>query len=175
MTDKRKTPERRLKFAQNSNRSRRRGRPTSLRYDQIYGRAKDLRFILNQVWGRLWPLLTAANSEAEVVEAFRNGSNPYAERFLPYASIMLAAKQDVTFPKRSASQQRFLADSLAALGGATPRRSRDICTQERMKEKRKHHIIRYEYYVVCSCGYEGPSNNHACHNCGAQIPPHIFG
>jgi hypothetical protein len=175
MTGKRRTRENRPELAQISDRRRRRGRPTSLRYDRIYGTAKDLRLILNQVWSRLWPLLSTANSEAEVVEAFRNGANPYAERFLPYASIALEAKQDATFPKRPASQQRFLADSLAALGAASARRSRDICTQERMKAKRTHHIIRSEYYVECSCGYEGPAKDRACRKCGAQIPPRMFG
>jgi hypothetical protein len=63
----------------------------------------------------------------------------------------------------------FLADSLAALGVVVPRRSRDICAAERAKAKREHHVIRYEFYVECSCGYKGPSKDHACRRCGAKI------
>jgi hypothetical protein len=156
-------------------RKKERGRPTPLRYSEIYGRARDLQFILNQVWDRLWPLLSKANDEREVVEAFQKRSNPYQQNFLPYAALALEVKQERTFPKRPQSQQRFLADSLAALGQASPRRSRDICMQERMKAKRAHHIVRYEYYVECSCGYEGPARDRACRQCGATIPPSLFG
>jgi hypothetical protein len=175
MTDKRRTRKSGSETPENSYQVRRRGRPTDLRYPEIYGRAQNFQLILNQVWIRLWPLLSQSATEEEVVKALRNGAEPYAEQFLPYAAIALEAKQDKTFPKRDASRQRFLADSLAAVGRASGRRSRDICTQERMKEKRKHHIIRYEYHVECSCGYQGPAKDHACRNCGAQIPPHIFG
>ena len=40
-----------------------------------------------------------------------------------------------------------------------------------MKEKRAnaHHIIRYEFYVECSCGYKGRSVDHACRKCEARI------
>jgi len=158
-----------------SARKRRRGRPTDLRYSEIYGRAQNLQVILNQVWDRLWPLLSQANNEQEVAQAFQNGANPYEREFTPYAALALDAKQESTFPQRPKSQQRFLADSLAALGEASPRRSRDICMQERMKAKRAHHIIRYEYYVECSCGYEGPARDRACRQCGATIPPRLFG
>jgi hypothetical protein len=154
---------------------KRRGRPTDLRYSEIYGRAQNLQFILNQVWDRLWPLLSQADTEQEVAHAFQNGSNPYEQQFLSYAALVLAAKQEAMFPKRPKSQQRFLADSLAALGQASPRRSRDICMRERMKAKATHHVVRYEYYVECSCGYEGPAKDRACRKCGATIPPSLFG
>lgn len=171
----RMSPRRRKKTSNEPDRKRVRGRPTDLRYSEIYGRAQNLQFILNQVWDRLWPLLSRANNEQEVAKAFQNGSNPYVQHFLPYAALALEVKQEHTFPKRPKSQQRFLADSLAALGRVSSRRSRDICMQERMKAKRAHHIIRYEYYVECSCGYEGPSKNRACRNCGARIPASLFG
>ena len=152
-----------------------RGRPTDLRYSEIYGRAQNFQFILNQVWGRLWPLLSQANNEQGVAEAFQSGSRPYEQNFLPYAAVALETKRERTFPRRARSQQRFLADSLAALGQASPRRSRDICMKERTKAKRAHRIIRYEYYVECSCGYEGPAKDRACRKCGATIPPSLFG
>jgi len=73
------------------------------------------------------------------------------------------------FPKRRQPQINFLADSLAGLGLVTPRSSRDICEKERARLKRAHHIIRYEAYVECSCGFKGRSHNHACRKCGAKI------
>jgi hypothetical protein len=169
------SPKRRKETAEGFDRKRKRGRPTDLRYSEIYGRAQNLQFILNQVWDRLWPLLSKANNEQKVAEAFQSGSNPYEQNFLPYAALALEVKEERTFPKRPKSRQRFLADSLAALGDASPRRSRDICMKERMRAKQAHHIIRYEYYIECSCGYEGPAKDRACRKCGATIPPSLFG
>ncbi len=152
-----------------------RGRPTPLRYEEIYGRARNFAISLGQVWERLWPLLSVASSKEEVEQAFLTGANPYAQNLLPLAAFAFQVLGEPTFPKRPKSQVRFLADSLAALGGASPRRSRDICMQERVKAKRAHHIIRFEYYVECSCGYEGPARDRACRQCGATIPPRLFG
>jgi hypothetical protein len=43
------------------------------------------------------------------------------------------------------------------------------CQKERTKEKRTHHILRFEFYVECSCGFKGRSCDHACPKCGAEI------
>ena len=67
------------------------------------------------------------------------------------------------------AQINFLADSLAALGEITARSSRDVCARERAKAKRAHHILSYEYWIMCSCGYKGRSQKHACPRCGAGI------
>jgi hypothetical protein len=48
----------------------------------------------------------------------------------------------------------------------TPRRSREICAEERAKIR--HVIVRREYYIECSCGYEGPARDGACRNCGTR-------
>jgi len=74
-------------------------------------------------------------------------------------------------PKRKREAQiNFLADSIAACDRVTPRSSRDICERERAQIKRVHRIIRYEFYIECSCGYKGRSRNHACPQCEAAIP-----
>ena len=69
----------------------------------------------------------------------------------------------------------FIADSIAGIINVSPRRSRDICVEERARRKRAHYIIRYEFYIVCSRGHKGHSINHACPKCGAkiQIPPRL--
>ncbi len=155
---------------QKSGSERGRGRPPKIRASEVHGRAENFRGILDQVWDRLWPLLSNAQSEAEVTKAFQDGARPYDQNFAPgLSALTLQVLRKSTLPKRRKSLQRFLADSLAGVGVVTPRRSRDICAQEREKEKRAHHILRYEYYVECSCGYKGHSRNHACPKCGAEI------
>ena len=150
--------------------SERRGRPPTIGASEVYGRAENFRDNLAQVWDRLWPLLSNARSEGEVTKAFQDGARPYDQNFAPgLSALTLQVLQESTLPKRQEPLQRFLADSLAGVGVVTPRRSRDICAQERAKRKRAHHIVRYEFYIECSCGYEGPSRNRACPKCGAEI------
>ena len=88
------------------------------------------------------------------------------------AGLVIKVLQERKFPKRREAQINFLEDSLAALGRVRPRRSRDICGEERAKQKRRHHIISYEFLVECCCGYKGRSRNHGCPKCGSKI---IFG
>ena len=146
------------------------GRPPKISFSEVYGRAEHWRGILEQVWDRLWPLLSIAHNEGEVTKAFQDGSGPYDQYFAPgLSALTLEVLRESTVPKRPRALQRFLADSLAGVGVVTPRRSRDICAQERAKRKSAHHILRYEWYVECSCGFKGHSQNHACPNCGAQI------
>ena len=146
-----------------------RGRPATVRYSEIVGRADNFRGILDQVWNRLWPLLSNADSKEKVIEAFEKGANPYERNFVDLAGLTLQVLQESTLPSRRKSRINFLADSLAALGVVVPRRSRDICAAERARLKQQHHIVRYEFYVECSCGYQGPSRDHACRKCGAKI------
>jgi len=149
---------------------RRRGRPPVIGASEVYGRAESFRDNLAQVWDRLWPLLSHARSEEEVTKAFQDGARPYDQNFVPgLSALTLKVLQEPTLPKRREPLQRFLADSLAGVDVVTPRRSRDICAKERAARKRAHHILRYEFYIACSCGHEGPSKNHACPKCGAVI------
>src|SRR5438105_3524064 len=156
--------------ASTANSKKGRGRPATIRASEVYGRAENFRDILKQVWDRFWPLLSKARSEEEVTKAFQDGARPYDQNFVPGLSqLLLNVLKEPTLPKRPESMQRFLADSLAGVGVVTARRSRDICAEERAARKHAHHILRFEYYVECSCGYKGPSSNHACANCGAKI------
>jgi len=123
-----------------------RGRPVRVRFSEIRGRADNYRWIFAQVWDRLWPPLSRADSEQAVIKAFQEGANPYDREFVPgLAGLALRVLREPKFPKRREPQVNFLADSLAGVGLVTPRRSRDICEQERAAEKRAHHIIRYEF------------------------------
>ncbi len=84
---------------------------------------------------------------------------------LDFSTRVFEIIRDPSFPRvRSKSQIHFLADSLGAEGRVTYRRSREICAKERKKVR--HKILRRDYYIACSCGYEGPALNDACQKCG---------
>ena len=142
---------------------KRRANPAWLR-----GRANNLRNVLPHVWAKLWPELEKANTEAEVLAALEFAV-PYKDYFISHPALILSILKDPNFPKTDRGRINFLADSAAGLPEVSPRRSRDICAAERARLKREHHIIRYEYYIKCSCDFEGPSMNHACPLCGAKI------
>lgn len=149
---------------------RRRGRKPTVRPSEVRGRADNYRIILDQVWDRLWPRLSQAGTDQEIIDAFLESANPYSQEFVPnLAHLIFRVLHEPKFPKRRVPRINFLADSLAAYGMITPRSSRDICERERARQKRTHHIIRFEVYVECSCGFKGRSRNHACRKCGAMI------
>jgi hypothetical protein len=151
-------------------RKRGRGRPPRVRSTEIRGRADNYRFIFGNIWERLWPRLSRALTDQEIIDSFLEGATPYAEEFVPaLANLILRVLRERKFPKRPEAQINFLADSLAGLGYVSPRSSRDICQNERTREKRAHHILRYEFHIECSCGFKGRSRNHACPHCGAKI------
>lgn len=149
---------------------RARGRPPTVRPSEIRGRAENYRFIFGQVWDRLWPKLSRVQTDQAIIDAFVEEAQPYAPTFMPgLANRVFRILREPKFPKRREAQINFLADSLAGLGYVAPRSSRDVCQKERTREKREHHILRYEFYVECSCGFKGRSHNHACRECGAKI------
>ena len=154
-------------------RTRDRGRPCRVRHSEVVGRAQNYRGIFAQVWPRLrGPLLIACN-EDEVIQAFREHGTPYAEEFVPrLARDILYVIREPKFPKRPRPQTVFLADSLAGRPNVEPRTSRDICGEARTVERAKspHTILRKEFYIECSCGYQGPARDSACRKCGAGIP-----
>src|SRR5262249_3344033 len=133
------------------------------------------------VWHRLSGPLLAATTPEEIIAAFENHAQPYANEFVPRLAVdILAIFREPKFPKRPAAASNFLADSLAGRPNVVPRTSRDICAEERAKKRAQspHKILRKEFYVECSCGYKGPASNDACRKCGAQIsnyPERIFG
>jgi hypothetical protein len=148
-----------------------RGRPYKVRASEVTGRAYNYRLIFSQTWEVLGEHLLRATTEDEVLRAFE--LTAYKAEFAGIASLVLAVLRDRNFPKRDREARiNFLADSLAARGMVTPRTSRDICGEARARDRAKspHKIVRKEFYVECSCGYQGPALNGACRKCGAEIP-----
>lgn len=137
----------------------------------VVGTADLYNVQFTNVWERVGRRLLGAPSPDEVLNVLvRLGGLISGTIDLKFATRVYAVVHDPRFPKaRGKAQVRFLADSLGGGDLLTPRRSRDICAQERAKAKKAQHIIRFEYYVECSCGYKGRSLDHACKKCGAQI------
>ena len=98
------------------------------------------------------------------------GSNPFAPT--PSIGLILTILREKTFPMRMSAQLDYLADSIAGRSIVSPRRSRDICGKARAEERRssRYRIIRYEYYIECTCGYKVPARDSACRKCGTPIP-----
>lgn len=139
-----------------------RGRP-GVRASEIRGRGDHYRLIFKQIWQDVGEALLKAQNEEEVSRAF-DASPSYKVEFAPVASLILRTLRDSKFPKRAEPQRNFLADSLAGRGLISPRRSRDICEQER--KKKVHYIIRQDYYIECTCHYKGPALHGRCPKCG---------
>jgi hypothetical protein len=134
----------------------------------LRGRADNWRSVLPQVWPKLWPALEKANTEAEVLAAL-DFARPYQDYFVSHPALILSILKDSKFPTSDRGRINFLADSAAGFGVVTPRRSRDICAAERAAARKKGQILRYEYYIECSCGYKGHSTGHGCPDCEAAI------
>lgn len=145
-----------------------RGRPQWVNPSETVGRGNNYRGIFNLIWDALYPLLSAAQTDQDVIQAFEKTAS--GREIMPaLASLVLEVVHARNFPKRRQAQVNFMADSLAAYGHVSARRSRDICQRERLKEKHTHHIIRYEFKIECSCGYNGFSRDHACPRCKAEV------
>jgi hypothetical protein len=143
-----------------------RGRPRSIERSILVGQADHYRAALPQYWPKLGPRLLAAQSSEEIVRAVKEDAAGIIGSLVRFSELILKIVCDPKFPRaRAASQIHFLADSLGGQGLVTPRRSREICAEERSKVR--HVIVRREYYIECSCGYEGPARDGACRNCGS--------
>ena len=129
----------------------------------------------NQKWVRHKPhewasALMAARTTEDAMRTVESAPLHFQNEFRSLVPLILQVLQERDFPKRQENKFDFLADSLAARGEVSPRRSRDICQEERLKAKRAHHIIHYEFKIECSCGFKGFSKDHGCPRCGAKIP-----
>jgi hypothetical protein len=137
----------------------------------VRGRADNYRQVFDLFWQDVWPDLSKATTQKDVIQSFsRPEVGAYALDLIRLADLILLVVTDPQFPKHKREAQiNFLADSIAAYGVVTPRSSRDICERERARINRVHRILCYEFYIECSCGYKGHSRNHACPMCEAEI------
>jgi hypothetical protein len=145
-----------------------RGRPRKVDPSDVSGWARSYRALFDQYWNELGVPLLEAQTDAEVVNALQ-GCNLDNHFSMELAPVILTILKSPNFPKRRASQIKFLANSIAGGKIITPRRSRDICAEQEKAVTKEHRIVRYEYWIECSCGYEGPSLHLCCRDCGALL------
>jgi hypothetical protein len=173
-------------YSAKSNRGRR-----GIASSEVFGRAENYRrqfwtYRLNKTRKEYVPhkrpswaiALVEAKTEDEISQALKTAPDHIRAQFEPIIPLIVEILADRSFPKRLEPRFDFLVDSVAGRGDVTPRRSRDICEEQRAKyrDKSPHRIMRKEFYVECSCGYQGPAKNDACRECGAQIslPPEVI-
>lgn len=151
----------------NGSEKRGRGRPRKIDASSVRAYADGCRHWLERNWNDLGVSLLSAKTEEEISKALQKVD---WENLIPRSpSLILNVLMETKFPKRKKAQINFLADSIAGGGTVTPRRSRDICAQQRKADAQRHYILRYEYWIECSCGYRGQSQNHCCKKCGAVL------
>lgn len=142
-----------------------RGRPRKVRPSEILGRAQNYHFIFGQIWDKLRDPLLQTTTEEEIIRVFEEYARPYTQEFVPaLKALIFKVIRDPKFPKRPQAQIKFIADSLAAYGWVSARRSRDICERER--NKKVNYILRQDYYIECTCKYKGPALHGKCPKCG---------
>lgn len=157
-----------------SSEKKKRGREGVNRYI-VEKSADNYRRLLTTAWPKLSGLLLPAESPDDVTKAFQEGAKIMNVNVLVprLSAFILDIIHDRRFPDvRAKSQIKFLADSLGADGVVTARRSREICAEERAVVR--HKIVRREFYVECTCGYQGPALDGACRKCGTTDMPDIF-
>jgi len=147
------------------------GRRAKIRPSEVVNRAYDLKLTFEIAEKQLdWTKLLAAQSVQDVIAAFGTMDEVYRRKFLYKPELILQCLKDRKFPKLNRkAQEEFIADSLAGDGRISIRRSRDICGEGRAKERQQGKILRREFYIVCSCCYEGPALRDACPDCGAIV------
>ena len=145
-----------------------RGRPGVYK-KEIQARAFYYRQTIQNHWDELEEPFLKAESEDEFKRLMENVAVSLLSEFGPRLFPLLQkTRNDLKFPKKKSTQAIFFADSLAGKGRVTPRRSRDIVAEDRKEKRKKHKIIRRDYYIECTCGYEGPAHHGACPGCGTK-------
>jgi hypothetical protein len=148
---------------------RRRGRPVKVDHSLVVTRSKWLVENLERAWpGPLGPALLAAQNVADVAKAFEDAhiGQVVSPELFP---LLLTIVRDNDFPKRPKAQPRFLGESLAGWGVMSATTAREVCAAER-KKPAPPRILRFEFWIECSCGYSGPSRDWGCPKCPAVIP-----
>ena len=133
---------------------------------------KLLEFCKDQIdWGKL----ELAKTEEEAATAFERVPSPYRERLNLWLAAIPEWALEGKFPKTNLDRKmRHLADSVAAEGFLSPRRCRDVCLEERKRQAQLGMILRREFYIECSCGYQGPAKGGGCRKCGtSRLSPEI--
>jgi hypothetical protein len=153
-----------------------RGRKRRIHPENVVRAANDLFEILEFCKDQIdWGKLEIAKTEEEAVSGFERVPSPYRERLNLWLAAIPEWAQEGKFPKTNLERtMRHLADSVAAEGFLTPRRSRDVCLEERKRQAQLGMILRREFYIECTCTYRGPAKDGGCPRCGTnRLSPQI--
>ena len=147
-----------------------RGRKRRIHAENVVRAANDLFRILEFCKDQIdWDKLEIAKTEEEAATAFERVPSPYRERLNLWLAAIPEWALEGKFPKTNLDRKmRHLADSVAAEGFLTPRRCRDVCLEERKRQAQLGMILRREFYIECSCGYQGPAKGGGCRQCGTK-------
>jgi hypothetical protein len=153
-----------------------RGRKRRIHAENVVRAANDLLNILETCRDQIdWSMLEIAKTEEAAALAFERVAPPYRERLNLWLAAIPEWALEGKFPKKNFERKmRHLADSIAAEGFLTPRRCRDVCLEERKRQAQLGMILRREFYIECSCGYQGPAKGGGCLQCGTKrLSPEI--
>lgn len=164
-----------------------RGRPRKARASEIYGRAENYRTYFWEFrydkrkkervrdYPQEWAVrMLAATNEDDLRKTLGDAPFYIQVQFGNIFPLILSILRERKLPKTVPAQLDYLADSLGARGEVSTRRSRDVCGAARAKARHapQFKIIRHEFYVECTCGYQGPALNSRCRKCGTEINPY---
>jgi hypothetical protein len=114
-----------------------------------------------------WDKLEAARTEAEAESAITKVPPFYREILKDRFAAILTWVREGKFPRKSLKRKmHHFADSIAADVFLSPRRSRDICSEERKRVQNATMLLCREFYIECTCGYRGPARRGGCRRCG---------
>lgn len=153
------------------------GRPRIVGRSEAESRAYDYTLTFEQSWDSVKVALLRAKTESGFKKALEKAPYHVRDKFPPRLfPFIRKIRQDPKFPKTERAQKRFFAESLAGGGRISPRSSRDLCAD--LQKNPIHIIKRRDYYIECTCGYEGPAKYGRCPGCGtsrtAPQVPSIF-
>lgn len=140
---------------------------------KIHGRGEHMLQVFRLIKDHLdWSLLANAETTEDIRRAFTPGAMVYRQTIGVSNEFLLSIVHERSFPKTQRGRIEFLGRSCANWGTTSPRTSRDLFEKAKRLEKTpppKGTILRQEYYIVCSCSYEGPAFHGACPRCSAVI------
>jgi len=143
-----------------------RGRPPTVNRGEISNRAYYWGQTFEREWEELQRALLSSKTEIEIKNALKESHSNLADDLAHLTPLILEVRKETTFPKTRKAQIKYFAESLAALGAVSLRRSRDICAD--VRKHPIHQIIRRDYFIECSCKYQGPAYRGSCPKCGTS-------
>ncbi len=149
-----------------------RGRKPVLFPEEVLEHAEFILKVVVSLKDRIaWDKLEVAKTEAEAEAAIARVPLFYRKILKDRLTAILTWVREGKFPRKNLKRKmHHFANSIAADVFLSPRRSRDLCSEQRRRkrvEKPKMLLCR-EFYIECTCGYRGPARRGGCRRCGTQ-------